>query len=279
MTKIVSYKIGSDPEVFLFDTKKKRYHSAIDLVGGTKDNPLLLSEDGHAIQEDNVAAEFNVPPSKDPVAFYKDIQFILKHIEDKVKKVNPDLTIAIDASARFEEEFLNHPKAKEFGCEVDFNAWTEDINQKPECEDKSLRSCGGHVHIGYLPEPKPSISIDIVRAFDLFLGVPSVLLDPDKDRRLLYGKAGCYRLKDYGVEYRTLSNFWIKSQELVSWVFNNVQLAVDFINSGNYISRYDEHLIVRCINNSDTELAKELIERFKIQMPIEEKVLSATASS
>jgi hypothetical protein len=44
---------------------------------------------------------------------------------------------------------------------------------------------------------------------DLRLAVPSLIWDKDKKRRLLYGKAGCFRPKPYGMEYRTLSNAWL----------------------------------------------------------------------
>ena len=38
---------------------------------------------------------------------------------------------------------------------------------------------------------------------DLFLGVPSILIDPDTERRKMYGKAGDYRLKEYGRRNKT----------------------------------------------------------------------------
>jgi len=56
---------------------------------------------------------------------------------------------------------------------------------------------------------------------DLYLGVPSVLMDKGELRKQLYGKAGAYRMKPYGVEYRTLSNFWIFSDTTIGWVWDN----------------------------------------------------------
>lgn len=32
----------------------------------------------------------------------------------------------------------------------------------------------------------------------MYLGIPSVVMDPDTKRRTLYGKAGDFRLKAYG---------------------------------------------------------------------------------
>ena len=86
---------------------------------------------------------------------------------------------------------------------------------------------------------------------DLFLGVPSVTLDSDTRRRELYGKAGAYRAKDYGVEYRTLSNFWIWKDSLKDWVYDQTQKAVDFVASGQQIAKHHGLIIRKAINKGD----------------------------
>jgi hypothetical protein len=45
-------------------------------------------------------------------------------------------------------------------------------------------------------------------------------------RRELYGKAGAFRPKPYGVEYRVLSNRWLNSEALIRWVYNQSQLGM-----------------------------------------------------
>ena len=58
----MSFSIGCDPEFFLL--KNKQPHSAIDLVGGTKEKPKPLPKGkGFSVQEDNVSVEFNIPPA------------------------------------------------------------------------------------------------------------------------------------------------------------------------------------------------------------------------
>src|SRR5690606_27611941 len=95
----------------------------------------------------------------------------------------------------------------------------------PPAAHTLLRTAGGHIHVGY-DNPDNAMSADIVLAMDVMLGVPSVLIDGDTRRRQMYGKAGCFRFKEYGLEYRTLSNFWIMSEERIRWAFRQTQQAV-----------------------------------------------------
>ena len=88
-------------------------------------------------------------------------------------------------------------------------------NNPPSLDGTNLRSCGGHLHIGFDRAKNDMMARPhLVRILDLVAGVPSIIIDKDKDRRKLYGKAGAHRPKMIeagdpydGVEYRTLSNF------------------------------------------------------------------------
>ena len=85
-------------------------------------------------------------------------------------------------------------------CSVDYNAYTENANPKPCGEATNLRSTGCHIHVSY-PHKSQVKSISLVKYMDVFVGIPSVILDAGEDavkRRELYGKAGCFRLTRYG---------------------------------------------------------------------------------
>lgn len=259
--------IGADPEFFLLNKNTGKYVPAVGLIGGTKDEPIPISDKGHCIQEDNVMVEFNVPASNDSKQFYKDVQFVLDHIK---KMVPENFELAVHASAFFETRDLQTEQALTFGCEPDFNVWTGEANMV-SIANPLLRSAGGHVHIGY-DKPDETTSLTIIAHLDLFLGVPSILLDKDTERRKLYGKAGAYRLKKYGCEYRVLSNFWIANQQLVDWCFENVKAAVEFITSGKQILPEDYDKIIACINNSDKELSEILCKKYNINHIIKELI-------
>ena len=250
----MSFLIGADPELFLVHNQK--FISSIGLIGGSKEMPLPIGE-GCSIQEDNVAVEFNIPPCQNAEAFQKSIEYTLKHLEDKIKDF--ELKFSPVASAVFDSDQLDNPMAQQFGCEPDFNAWSGRRNPRPKADNKSLRSAGGHVHVG-APELNKR---DLIKAMDLFLGVPSIKLDPDTKRRELYGKAGCYRPKSYGVEYRTLSNFWIWDKKLIDWVYHQTSKAVQFVKDGHKLSDEDGDLIQSCINTNNLDLYQQLTEKYQ----------------
>lgn len=159
-------------------------------------------------------------------------------------------------------------------CEPDFSAYSMEMNHKPFSEDFTLRSAGGHIHIGYDDVEVPyddelfGYTVDqqrstIVRALDLFISVPMLLVEPDNKRKELYGKAGAFRPKSYGLEYRTPSNFYLTSKELCQGVFNSVTKAIDFINN-NEIKDDLAKLVENTINNNDKPTAEKLVKDFNL---------------
>jgi hypothetical protein len=249
--------IGADPELFLIDNNGI-FRSSIGLIGGSKDFPLPIGN-GCAVQEDNVAVEFNTPPCATVDAFVEAIQYNLHVLTDMAK--NQGLNLSIIPSAVFTEEELANPMAQQFGCDPDYNAWRDGArNPRPRANDKALRSAGGHIHIGGVSELDP---IALVKAMDQFVGVPMVLFDTDTRRRELYGNPGAYRQKPYGVEYRTSSNAWIASEEKIRWVYDQTLKAVAFVLNGGVISDEQGEKIQQCIRTSDQQLAKELVANYE----------------
>lgn len=251
---MVQFKIGCDPEIFLMQGGK--YKSAVGLIGGSKHKPLAIDKGGFAILEDNVAVEFNTKPANSFEEFRDGIYKVLDHLREKLTGYEFSTASAVS----FPKEELNTPEAQEFGCEPDYDAWRMCENYKPQAADKNLRSAGGHIHVGSPIAKKRSA--DTIRAMDLFLGVPSVVMDSGKERRELYGKAGAFRPKPYGVEYRTLSNFWIFSDDTIRWAFDGTQRALEFVKSGSVIEPEHHFLIQRCINTSNMDDYKLLANHY-----------------
>jgi hypothetical protein len=255
---------GSDPEFFIFDNNNSEYYPSCGFIGGTKKLPIYIEKD-LGYQEDNVTVEINVPPTRSSIELFNNVKKVLEHIKYKNDFPNKGLTIKCDASAIFNPEHLKSEQAQTFGCDPSILAWTGE-ERVIKCNNPFLRSCGGHLHIGYENHNKET-NIQIVRLLDLYLGVPSVILDSDFMRKSIYGNAGDFRHQKYGLEYRTLSNFWLKSQFFVDWVFNNTMSALERYNSGFEISDNLGLAIQNAINENDTQKALFIIEKVGIEMP------------
>tara|TARA_R110002020_G_scaffold140447_2_gene311937 strand:- start:5004 stop:5816 length:813 start_codon:yes stop_codon:yes gene_type:complete len=253
---ITKVKLGTDPELFIANDTE--VISAEGLIGGTKKSPKFITDEGHAVQEDNVMVEFNIPPCSSADEFTKEINVVLTYLEATLGLQN--LRLHYSASEVLDPKYLQTKQAQEFGCEPDFNAYLRCANTPPEA-NSTLRTAGGHIHVGYPNTGDVGQVEDIVRAMDLFLGLPSIIMDEDNRRKTMYGKAGAFRFKDYGLEYRTLSNFWIYTDELKAWAFNSTIAAIKFVsNTDNREKLYSMgDKIQTAINNNDKYLAIDLM--------------------
>lgn len=252
-------RLGADPEVFLVNEQGKHI-SSIGYINAGKEHPFQIPSlpKGFTLQEDNVSLEFGIPPASNADEFVHHIQTVMQAGLSKC----PKLKFSTLSCVVFDKDQLEHPLAHVFGCEPDYNAWTEEENVKPNPSNPAMRSAGGHVHI----ETKLN-RFHVVRACDLFMGVPSVLMDDGIERKKLYGSAGACRPKPYGVEYRTLSNFWIFSPKLIKWVWRNTKKAVNFVDHLDLpIDAKLGKEIQSCINNNDKRKAEKLIKEFNLEV-------------
>jgi hypothetical protein len=265
MTLDTSFTIGADPEFIL--TKDGQIRSAIGIVQGSKHNPYLLGN-GAGLQTDNVAVEFATPVCRTIDEFVSSINVTLGLIQ---RELPIGYGLKAQPSAIFPDEELQHPQALEFGCDPDYNCWTKKMNPSPTASNPSLRSFGGHVHIGYVSGSEYKFLLGRIgkvitaRMCDLFLGIPSVLLDNTeeaKQRRELYGKAGSYRPKEYGIEYRVLSNFWTGDELLIRLVYNLVNdllLHIQTRQAKELLNKFSGDIIQDTINTSSCHKAKEVL--------------------
>lgn len=255
--------IGADPELFLINSKTGEVVSSIGIIPGEKGNAYRSKDmpEGYGLEIDNILAEFNIPPVRDKEGFIDAITYMKNYIKKYIKAKNPDLDILCKASMMVNEDQLQSPEAKLFGCSVDYNAYTEKPNPKPQGERTNLRSAGFHIHIGY-DNCNVDDSLLLIKYLDMYLGVPSVLKDSDTKRRSLYGKAGCFRLTPYGLEYRVLSSHFLSTKITLAWVWKGIVKAIDARNEGSPLA--DPELVQKAINKSDKELAEKLIKKYKL---------------
>lgn len=260
---VTNVTIGADPELFIINEKTGKVVSSIGLIPGEKGDPWVGEDmpNGFGLETDNIVAEFNIPPVQDGVSFVNNIEYMKQYIDKFVKNINPDLGILCAASKSVDKSELNSPQAKLFGCDVDFNAYTQEPNPKPKGNRTTTRSCGFHIHVGYA-DNNIDTSLSLVKYMDAYLGLTSLLYDTDKKRRSLYGKAGCFRLTPYGVEYRVLSSAMMKDVPTLQFVWDQIAKMLNAYNHGKNLP--PEELVISAINESNVELAKKLISEFKL---------------
>lgn len=260
--------VGSDPEFFIKDVRTGKIVSGTGLIPGEKEAPHDLTEilgKGFSIQKDNVLAEACVPPVKTAGEMHANIQYFVKYVNETLFKGAYELVNI--ASHTMDSSELTDPSTLEFGCSASINAWTELENPRPECaENMNFRSAGGHLHISY-EDYNIFTNFEIIKWCDLLLGVPSVILDKDVERRKLYGKAGEMRHTNFGCEYRTLSNYWVNDLKITEFLFKQLELAVSKADV-EFFTDEEALAIQTCINTNNVEMAKTLCEKYNINLTI-----------
>lgn len=262
---IDNFTIGADPELFIINSKTGKVVSSIGIIPGVKGDPYVdeTMPNGFGLETDNILAEFNIPPCRTKEQFITNIEWMKNYIRDFVKKTNQDYDIKCSASEIVDEDQLQSDEAKLFGCSVDYNAYTRKPNPKPKGETTNLRSAGCHIHFGYNGF-NTNTSLQLIKLFDLYVGVPSILIDDDIRRRNLYGKAGAFRLTSYGCEARILSSYMMSTPELIGWIWDHVIRMINRFNDG--IINFDEESTINAINNSDKKLAEAICKKYKIPL-------------
>jgi|19_taG_2_1085344.scaffolds.fasta_scaffold00770_12 hypothetical protein len=239
-------KIGIDPEVFL--KVQGKVVSAHGVIPGTKEKPFEVSKG--AVQVDGMALEFNIIPTDNEDTFIENTQTVLTSLKAMLPArstlvFNPVHTFTADYMA------LQPPEAKELGCNPDMNAYDMVYNPIPRGDVINFRTAAGHLHIGWRDDDEANLSDPlhieecamVARELDVALGAPSCLYEPftaGKQRRSLYGAAGSFRPKPYGMEYRVLSNFWLKEERAMRWVFNTSKQVMKNIMSTACIRAKEE---------------------------------------
>lgn len=226
----MKFTFGTDPEFVLVD-KNNKACSAIPILKGDKNS---RKKSGNCyFYYDNVLGECSLPPASSKKEAVENIGDCLKRF---AKLVRP-YKIAPIASYVFDKSELLHEDAFKINCEKEICAYAIDIANVDEkvFEKTDLRSAGGHIHLGNEMILQGYNSIMLIKMLDLFLGIPSIFVDHDpssKTRKKLYGNAGRYRCTPYGVEYRSMGNFWLSSPKYVELIYDICDFSLDFVLSG-----------------------------------------------
>lgn len=248
--------VGADPELFV--KKGGKFFSAYGLIKGTKEAPWPV--DKGAVQVDGHALEFNIKPAASMDEFVNHIDMVMAQLRNMVPK---EYTLTVEPCAFFDADYLEAQpdEANALGCNPDFNAYTMTTNPPP-LPHRTMRTAAGHIHMGWCEGSEPfsdehfEYCCELVKHMDCYLGLPSVILDKDTERKKMYGKAGCFRPKHYGMEYRVNSNWWLTDPDHMKLVYENTTLGYNRFVAGEHLHQvYNDVEDIINTNNRNAALA------------------------
>jgi hypothetical protein len=274
--------LGADPEVFVRDLSTGNIVPVCGWLGGSKGLPASLGnpDDKLFVQEDGITAEFNIPPTTNFESFTLSIANAMLALVTRVRAQNPEyglLTAGYVTMSR--DELSAYPQAYMLGCSPEFDAYAEGA-QVPRVQVEQLvvpdtngeleyRFAGGHLHIGASYKGVYALEIPkyVLAAFcDVFIGLKCVEADRQGVRRSFYGQAGRFRPTKYGIEYRTLSNFWTSRQTRTARVatsaFNMLDtlIGLPIASVMNLFDAIPWGAVRDAINTEDAQAAFDLMQ-------------------
>jgi len=246
-----AFTIGSDFELMGVDMHGI-LRSFEGLIGGSKKQPLFIDDEGNNVQEDNVLAEAATKVCRSKQEFMSAVVSMSGVLHSVATQHN--IKIVSHCSAQYPAEQLDTEQARTFGCESSFNAYTM-MEEKAPRNAGAWRSAGGHVHVGMGEHADNyELMFTLAQNMDAFVGVPLMVhagrqqRAQEVQRRRMYGAAGSMRMKEYGIEYRALSNYWTFDEQLISFVYDAVERAVAFTLEGGTI---DPDQVVGVLNEGE----------------------------
>lgn len=261
--------IGSDPELMILDTEQNnKIVSSIPILQVDKKNPIDLGQ-GIRLYADNILAEVAFPPADTK-------QGIIQKIGDVLRRTQSYLggryRLAAIASHEYDFKELDDDRAWEAGCDPTFNAYTRERNHLNGFNDR-VRTGSCHIHIGNERLTDDETRIKAIKLMDIFVGCASVIFDKDetsKRRRQVYGQASEHRPTEYGLEYRCLGPYVLRSPELIDLVIDLSFHALSQLD--NPLPNIPEYYIISAINNCDTELARQVLINASTPQPLLERI-------
>lgn len=262
---------GCDPEAFFQRNGK--------ILGSEK----VLPEKGigpndytKVVVRDGIQIELNPTYAYNRMALGENIKtaftVLRKHLAN-----HPEVSLNFEGLVEVDREELDSlsDASRVLGCQPSRNIYGDrPITVDPLTYRK--RSAGGHIHVGLngtniKPLTNEKLEDDRHRAiplFDIFVGNTAVMFDRDPgaaERRENYGRAGEYRLQPHGLEYRTLSNFWLRHSALFSLMAGLSSVAIATLAStikgidleGELVEAVNIDKFIKAINHNNYEMARE----------------------
>lgn len=260
--RMLSFTIGSDPEVFVGKEGKVipawKFLRCKAEVGNAYNTPYW----------DGFQAEFTLQP-----------QNCCEYLTDNFRKGLLELRkhgdIILDSVIDVPKATLTRAAAShvELGCNPSMNAYNAIGAPVVNGRELDVRFAGMHMHFGY--GGRKFDAVKMVKALDKVLGVTLTAIGSGKDnpiRRMYYGLAGEYRLPKHGLEYRVPGSWVMTHPALIHLSFDLARWTLGLEEFGQLDDNWeaDEAEVQQIINQGDFVAARKVLER-----PVNTKHLDA----
>lgn len=245
-----SVMFGSDPELFFIRN------------GQVVPSNDVITSGGGMVTRDGFQLELNPSQHYCREVAGSNIAQALDLAKDHADRIGAELSIAVGVTIGDEAWKKSTFETRRFGCNPTSNVYQK-INRLATGMRIRFRSGAGHIHIGGLNDGEKKDAETIIKLMDIVGGNTAVLIDRDENnatRRKYYGRAGEYRLKPYGVEYRVYSNFWLRHYVLWSMAAGLLRNAVGIYRAGladDLLKRFDMKKVREAINTNNKQMAME----------------------
>jgi hypothetical protein len=265
--------MGCDPEIFIRG-KEAVFPAWLMLPSKLKvgqQNELYLKgtsgERAYAFW-DGVQAELVVPPATCLQTLSGNIHAGLNQLHNKIQGFRDTMRLVPDSVVKVGAKRMAEATDEQAAlqCDPSENIYGMAGQAIPDTRAMRYRFAGGHIHFGIGPANRKNGLIErYVRMLDRMLGVWAVGVAAQYDkplRRKYYGLAGQYRLPSHGLEYRTLSNFWLIDPAVYHATFEMARAAIGMVWSN--LDQYwigDDEETTEVINKMDVQEARKIVRR------------------
>lgn len=288
--------IGGDPEFFFKDKKTKKIigsEKVIPLNGLGEYEETNTKKITQTVVRDGIQVELNPKSCSCRQSYQCYLSECFNDLNNHLKTLD-NVELCFDQVVKVTKKELMScsPSSRTFGCLPSFNIYQpKDDDVSKICVDPAkylYRGGGGHIHLGTysyddytrkLASNKKTIKAlkqydDLIPVLDILVGNFSVMIDRhplNAERRKNYGRAGEYRRPSYGVEYRTLSNFWLRNTAVMSLIYGLARIGVYIVRESDKDRDFVSELkalvntqdIKDAINNNDAVLARKNWDKIK----------------
>ena len=273
-------KIGGDHE-FTFTTRDGTAFPATLLLP-PQHSPMYAADEwdeyGAALYEDGINGEFGLHETE-----CRDSLMI--QMFDAMKKANEVAKAGWEGQRLYLKTGSGHPttleikqmggpKAMNSGCAPDVCAYTGDKQRGiVDYPNFPHAVCGFHIHIDVpkrfrTKSEREQEMLKIVKLMDITTTIPFMLLEPRENhakirREAGYGRAGAFRIKEYGLEYRTPSGNGLRCPEFSSLLMGACRDAVEMYLDGaaDEVIKAAGDRVEGCINTCSKRTARYIMKK------------------